>query len=184
MKKIMGTALTMALLALALPAMAADAKVGSLEIKSAWARATAPKAPTGGAFMTIANTGAGTDNLLGASSDVAKVVELHTHLKQGDVMRMVAVSNIEVQPGKSVQMAPGGLHVMLIGLKQPLVEGSSFPLELDFAVAGKVTVMVDVAALGAMGPGAAMEHDPVQHQQHMQDPAHKAMHEQMHGKDN
>lgn len=184
MNRLVGTVLGLALSAFALPAVAGDAKVGDIEIKGAWARATPAKAPAGGAFVTIANTGAATDNLLGASAGVAKTVELHTHIAQGDVMRMVAVGSIEIQPGKSVDMAPGGLHIMLIGLHQPLKEGSSFPLELDFARAGKVTVTVDVAPVGAMGPGAAMMHDPAAHKAHMQDPAHKAMHEQMHGKGN
>jgi len=194
MNRIMKTALALGLCCVSLPALAGDAKVGSLEVTAAWARATPPKAATGGAFMTITNTGAVTDNLLGASSPVAKSVELHTHMQQGEVMRMVALGNIEIQPGKSVALAPGGLHVMLIGLKDKLVEGGSFPLELEFAQAGKVTVSVDVKAIGAMGP-AAMMHDPAQHDRHMQDPAyramheehmkdpaHRTMHEQMHGK--
>lgn len=184
MNRLVGTVLGLALTAIAMPALAGEAKVGAIEIKDAWARATPAKAPAGGAFVTIANTGTTTDNLLGASAGVAKNVELHTHIAQGDVMRMVAVGSIELQPGKSVAMAPGGLHIMLIGLNQPLKEGTSFPLELDFALAGKVTVTVDVRPVGAMGPGAAMVHDPAAHQSHMQDPAHKAMHEQMHGKGN
>lgn len=182
MSRIVGTAVAVAMLALAGPAWAGDAKVGAIEIRSAWARATPPKAPAGGAFLTITNTGDATDNLLGATTDVAKTAELHTHLQQGDVMRMVALGNVEVQPGKTVEFAPGGLHVMLMGLKQPLTEGQSFPLVLDFAQAGKVTVTVDVKAAGAMGP--AMVHDPAAHEQHMKDPAHKAVHEQMHGKGN
>ncbi len=184
MKTLLGTVLGLTLAALSLPAAAGDAKIGAIEIKDAWARATPARAPAGGAFVTITNTGTATDNLLGASAKVSKTVELHTHIAQGDVMRMVAVGSIELQPGKTVAMAPGGLHIMLIGLHEPLKEGTSFPLELDFAQAGKVTVTVDVKPVGAMGPGAGMVHDPVAHQSHMQDPAHKAMHEQMHGKGN
>ncbi|MBC7906647.1 MAG: copper chaperone PCu(A)C [Rhodospirillaceae bacterium] len=177
MKTFVGTALTLAMLATA-PAWAGDAKLGALEIKSAWARATPPKAAAGGAFLSVTNTGAAADTLLRASSDVAKTVELHTHLQQGEVMRMMAVDKIEVPPGQTVALAPGGLHIMLIGLKQPLAEGTSFPLELTFANAGKVTVTVDVKAIGAMNSGAAMMHDPARHQQNMADPAYKAMHEQ------
>lgn len=185
MNKVLGTVLGVAMAALSATAMAGEAKVGAIEIKDAWARATPAKAPAGGAFVTVTNTGAATDNLLGASAPVAKTVELHTHLQQGDVMRMVAVGSIEVQPGKTVAMGPGGLHIMLIGLHAPLKEGTSFPLELDFAQAGKVTVTVDVKPVGAMGPGpGAMVHDPAAHQSHMQDPAHKAMHEKMHGSGN
>jgi copper(I)-binding protein len=158
MKRLVGTVFGLALTALALPALAGEAKVGAIEIKDAWARATPARAPAGGAFITITNTGAATDNLVAASTGVSKTAELHTHLVQGDVMRMVAVSSIEVQPGKTVAMGPGGLHVMLIGLNGPLKEGTSFPLELTFAQAGKVTVTVDVMAVGAMGPAGAAMH--------------------------
>lgn len=195
MKTFVGTALGLALLGMTAPAWAGDAKLGALDIKSAWARATPPKAPAGGAFLSVTNTGAAADSLLGASSDVAKTVELHTHVQQGDVMRMMQVDKIDLPAGQTVALAPGGLHIMLIGLKQPLTEGASFPLELTFATAGKVTVTVDVKAIGAMNPGAAMMHDPARHgqmmsdpaykamhEQHMADPAHKAMHEQMMGK--
>lgn len=187
MNRLVGTVLGLALVTLSLPvlpvsALAGDAKLGAIEIKDAWARATPARAPAGGAFVTITNTGAVTDNLLAASADVSKTVELHTHIVEGDVMRMVAVGSVEVAPGKAVAMGPGGLHIMLIGLNAPLKEGTSFPLELTFAQAGKVTVTVDVRPVGAMGPGNAMVHDPAAHQSHMQDPAHKAMHEQMHGK--
>lgn len=185
MKTLLGTVLGLTLAAVTLPAMAGDAKVGAIEVKGAWARATPPNAPAGGAFLSITNTGTTTDNLIAAAGDVAKTVELHTHIAQGDVMRMVALGSIEIPPGRTVDLAPGGLHVMLIGLQQPLKDGASFPLELTFAQAGKVTVTVDVKPMGAMGgaPGA-MVHDPAAHQSHMQDPAHKAMHESMHGSGN
>ncbi|MBC7951223.1 MAG: copper chaperone PCu(A)C [Rhodospirillaceae bacterium] len=178
MKTFVGTALTLALLGMSSAVCAGDAKLGALEIKAAWARATPPKAPAGGAFFSVTNTGASADSLLSARSDMAKTVELHTHLQQGDVMRMMAVDKIDLAPGQTVALAPGGLHVMLIGLKQPLTEGASFPLELTFAQAGKVTVNVDVKAIGAMNSGAAMMHDPARHDQNMADPAYKAMHEQ------
>ncbi len=174
------TALGFGLCALAMPALAGDAKVGSIEIHDAWSRATPPKAAAGGAFFTVANSGSAPDSLKAARSEVAKTVELHTHVKEGEVMRMTPVAEIVIPPGGAVALAPGGLHVMLIGLKAKLAEGTSFPLELEFAQAGKVTVMVDVKAIGAMGSG--MRHDPVMHEQHMKDPAHRVIHEQMHGK--
>lgn len=153
MKRLLGTVLAVSVSALALPALAGEAKVGTIEVKEAWARATPARAPAGGAYLTIANTGSVTDNLLSAAVDVSKVAELHTHLQDGDVMRMVAVESIELPAGKTVVMEPGGLHVMLIGLKGPLKEGTSFPMELTFAQAGKVTVTVDVQPVGAMHGG-------------------------------
>jgi copper(I)-binding protein len=180
MNWIMKTALGFGLCVWAGTALAGDAKVGSIEIHDAWSRATPPKAAAGGAFMTVMNTGSAPDSLKAARSDVAKTVELHAHIKDGEVMRMAPVADIAVPPGGAVALAPGGFHVMLIGLKAPLAEGASFPLELEFAQAGKVTVMVDVKAIGAMGSG--MRHDPVMHERHMKDPAHRPVHEQMHGK--
>lgn len=195
MTRIVGTALAITLLAA--PAWAGDARLGDIDIRAAWARATPPRPPVGGAYLTLTNGGAEPDHLIGASSEVAKTVELHTHIKDGDVMRMAALSSVELPPGRTVSFAPGGLHVMLIGLRAPLKDGTSFPLVLEFARAGKVTVSVDVRPVGAAGPaaGPAMPHDPAMHdahmsdpahralhEQHMADPAHRQMHEQMHGK--
>lgn len=187
MKRMLGTALALGMLAVA-PAVAGDARQGDIQVTTAWARATPPRPPVGGAYLTVTNTGSQSDVLVGAESDVAKSVELHAHMKDGEVMRMAALSSIEVRPGQTVTFAPGGLHVMLIGLKAPLKEGTSFPLTLDFATAGKLTVTVDVKKIGAVGPGekagaagagsAAMAHDPAMHDQHMQDPAYRATHEQ------
>ena len=193
MKSVVGIALA-AVLALAVqPAVAGDAAKGAISVKGAWARATPPKAPAGGAYMTISNAGADEDRLVGAKAGVSKTVELHTHLNDNGVMRMRAVESIAVAPGQSVALEPGGLHVMLVGLDAPLAQGQSFPLVLVFQKAGEVTVAVDVQAVGA-GGGAPMMHDPSAHrqhmndpamrklhEQHMQDPAHRRMHEQMHG---
>jgi Uncharacterized protein conserved in bacteria len=184
MKTVVGTVLALTLSAMALPAWAGDAVLGDLRIEGAWARATPPRAPAGGAFLTVTNGGAAADTLLSVSAGVSRTVELHTHVHEGDVMRMQRVPAIEVPAGQSVALAPGGFHIMLIGLNQPLAEGGSFPLELTFAKAGKVTVTVDVQPLGAMAPSMPMKHDPAMHEQHMKDPEHKAMHERMHGKEN
>lgn len=183
MTRLLGTVLTLALLGTIPAAWAGDAKRGDITITNAWARATPPQPPVGGAFMTVSNGGAQSDHLVAARSPVAKTVELHTHVKDGAVMRMTPLSRVEVPPGQTVAFAPGGLHVMLIGLAAPLKEGSRFPLELDFANAGTVTVSVDVAKVGAAGPAnpgmanPGMAHDPAMHEQHMKDPATRAMHE-------
>lgn len=187
MNRMVGTALAVALLSVAQPggpALAGDARLGDIAVADAWARATPPRPPVGGAYMTVTNGGTEPDHLIGATSDIAKNVELHSHIKDGEVMRMTALSSIEVPAGQSVRFAPGGLHVMLIGLKAPLKQGASFPLVLDFAKAGKVSVSVDVKAVGAANSGSpgpntpGMAHDPAMHDQHMSDPAYRAMHEQ------
>lgn len=135
------------------PAVAADVRV-----EGPWARATAAPNGAGAAFMTIVNDGAA-DKLIKAASPVAEVTELHTHLHEGGVMRMREVPAIDVAARSATRLAPGGLHVMLIGLKQgQLKEGESFPLTLTFEKAGTVIVTVPVIGPAAMGPsgGAAM----------------------------
>lgn len=145
-------------LALLVPAAAtaADVRLGDLSIEQPWARASV--AANGAAYMTIRTSGAEADRLIGAASPVATTVELHTHLVEGDVMRMRPVKAIEVNVGEPAVLQPGGLHVMLIGLKAPLKAGDSFPLTLTFEKAGTVTVDVAVTAPGAGGEPAPHRH--------------------------
>lgn len=135
-------------------AVAADAvtAVGDLTIADPWARASAGMARAGAAFMHITNDGA-TDRLVAADADVSRVVELHTHIKDGDIMRMRRVDAIEVTGGTETVLQPGGLHVMLIDLHAPLEEGESFPLSLTFETAGTVEVTVTVKGVGASSGG-------------------------------
>lgn len=148
------------LAAAALPAWAGDAKLGQISITNAWARASAGAAPNGAAFLTLTNAGADGDQIVGAHAPVAAHAELHTHEKDGDVMKMRQVQFIQVPAGKAVSLEPGGLHVMLMGLNAPLKEGGAFPLTLKFAKGGEVTVSVDIKAPGAMAPmaGHNMQH--------------------------
>lgn len=137
--------------ALALAAFAAHAhefKAGAITIGHPYARATAAGQPTGGGFMKFVN-GGGTDKLLSVSAEVSKTVELHEMKMEGDVMRMRQVDGIELQAGKTVELKPGGYHVMFIGLKAPLKAGDKFPVKLKFEKAGDVTVEVKVEAPGA-----------------------------------
>lgn len=165
----------------AVPAAAGDAVKGPIAVTGAWARATPPGAKNGAAFLSVGN-GGGEDRVIGARAAVSDKVELHTHLAGSDgVMRMRPVESIPLASGQKVTLEPGGMHVMLIGLKQPLKQGSHFPLTVVLDKAGEVTVEVDVQGPGAAGP-MMMQHDPAQHEQHMADPAHRQMHEMMHGK--
>ena len=127
---------------------------GPIRIEASWARATPPGGKVGGVFVTLINTGDAADRLVSASSGVAERVELHTHIKDGDVMRMREVEGgIPLPPGETVKLQPGGFHVMLLGLAQGLTAGSSVPLTLTFEKAGSVQVDVPVEAMGSMGPG-------------------------------
>ncbi|MBK8907598.1 MAG: copper chaperone PCu(A)C [Rhodospirillales bacterium] len=148
-----GAAVLAALVVAGGGASAADATVGDITVKSPWARASAGAARAGAAFMTIENAGAEDDRLISASADVSKTVELHTHLMDGDVMKMRPVDAVDVQAGGTAVLQPGGDHVMFMGLQQPLKEGESFPLTLTFETAGSITVDVPVVGAGAMGPG-------------------------------
>lgn len=144
--------------ALSLSAHAAEYKKGDLVIADPWARASAMMAGNGVVFMTIANRGAGPDRLTKAAANVSEVVELHTHQMENGVMRMRQVPGIDVEPGGQAVLKPGGLHVMLINLKTPLVAGQTFPVTLTFEKAGDVTVDAIVAAPGAMEMPVAHHH--------------------------
>ena len=104
--------------------------------------------PAGGGFLKLVNAGAD-DRLVAASSEVAGAVELHMMSMKGDVMQMRQVDAIDLKAGQTVELKPGGYHLMLMGLKAPLKAGSSFPLKLKFEKAGEVTVNVQVEAAGA-----------------------------------
>lgn len=140
-----------ALLLTAVAAHAGDVASGTLTIKDPWSRAT--PARNGVAYLTIFNRGAETDRLVGAESPVAGRIELHTHSMKDGIMRMHSIDGIELTPGEPAVLAPGGDHVMLMGLKAPLKEGQTFPLTLVFEKGGKVTVEVAVGKAGAMNPG-------------------------------
>jgi copper(I)-binding protein len=143
-----------AVLAVALSAagaVAGDVKVGDITVEGPWARASAGSARAGAAFMTLNNAGTADDKLIAASTTVADKAELHTHIREGDIMRMRPVEAIDVPAGGIAELQPGGEHVMLMGLKQPLKEGEAFPLTLTFEKAGPVTIEVTVTGAGAMG---------------------------------
>ncbi|HEX6707959.1 MAG TPA: copper chaperone PCu(A)C [Albitalea sp.] len=118
-------------------------QAGAITIGHPHARATVPGQPTGGAYLRLENRGAD-DRLVGASADVSAGVELHTMKMDGDVMRMRQVDAIDVPSNKSVVLEPGGMHIMLTGLKAPLKEGTRFPMTLKFEKAGEVKVEVTV----------------------------------------
>jgi copper(I)-binding protein len=130
---------------------------GPLALSGAWTRA-AGQGAQGAGFLTIRNTGAEADTLVAASSPAAARVELHTSLREGDVMRMRPVENVPVPAGGSVTLAPGGLHMMMMGLTRPLAVGQVVPVTLRFERAGQVTVNMAVQAAGARAPMAMQGH--------------------------
>ncbi len=141
------------LAALTAPAFAQDIRKGDITVSKPWSRATAPRAKVGAGFLTIRNTGDKPDRLLSVTSPRAEKVEIHTMSMDGGIMRMRPLANgIEVPGGGHAMLAPGGNHIMLIGLKTPLKAGERVPATLSFARAGRVDVQFDVAGAGAAEP--------------------------------
>lgn len=133
----------------------AFAHAQDVQVSDSFARATVPQQKTAGAYVTIENKGKETDRLIGATTPVAKSVEIHTMELDGNVMRMREAGPIELKPASRVEMHPGeGYHLMMAGLRQPLKAGDSFPLTLQFEKAGKIEVAVPVQA----GRGAHQGH--------------------------
>jgi len=153
---VLGAVVSVCLVA-APPARADDVKAGDLVITQGWSRATPGGARTGGGFLTIENKGSGPDKLVGVSADVAGKVEVHAMAMDGGVMKMRPVEGgLTIEPGKTVKLAPGGLHLMMTDLKSPLKQGDKLPVTLQFEKAGKVQVTLDVLGVGAPGPSGHM----------------------------
>jgi periplasmic copper chaperone A len=137
------------------PLLAAPADQNPVTVPAAWSRA-AMAGRTGVVYLTINDTGA-PDRLTGVSSPVATTAALHESFDDHGVMKMRPVAGLAVQPDKPVKLAPGGYHIMLEGLKQPLQAGQTFPVTLTFANAGPVTATATVRQAGngmAMGHGS------------------------------
>lgn len=124
---------------------AEDFKAGSLTIEAPWARPSVGDSKNTAAYMKIENAGDAPDTLVSAAADVSGHVMLHESRMEGDVMKMVHLSDgIAVPAHGSAELKPLGLHVMLIGLKEPLKAGTSFPMTLHFEKQGDVPITVTV----------------------------------------
>ena len=135
----------------------------TITVEHAWARATPGGARTGAAYMTLINNGTSTDQLLSATIPVADQVQFHKNTEDNGVSRMREVHNVELSPGGKVIFKPGQMHMMIVGLKQPLKEGQTFPLSLQFEKARHIDVTVPIEKVGAM------KHEDMDHMTHMPD---------------
>lgn len=125
----------------------------TIVIDHPWARATPGGAKTGAAYATLINNGHSGDRLLSATTPLAEKIQFHSVSEENGVVRMREMHTVEIAPGAKVSFSPGGMHIMLVGLKQPLKEGQTLPLTFIFEKAGKIDVMVPVAKVGAMEGG-------------------------------
>ena len=154
LKDVMLAAFALALCAA--PAAADDVKAGDLVISQAWSRATPGGAKVAGGYLTIENKGAAADKLVSVSADIAGKAEVHEMAMDNGVMKMRPLDKgLVIDAGKTVKLAPGGFHLMMMDLKAPLKQGDKLPLTLQFEKAGKVAVTLDVQAVGAQAPGGS-----------------------------
>lgn len=141
-----------ATLLLAVPAFAHNGVIhlGPINISQPFTRATLPNAPVGGGFLTIENTGTEPDRLVSATSPASDVVQIHEMAMEGNVMKMRQLADgLEIPAGETVVLAPGGFHLMFMGLKQAFVEGEAIEVTLVFEKAGTVEVSLSVGAVAA-----------------------------------
>jgi copper(I)-binding protein len=150
--------LALALASLATTALAKDYKLGALEIDEPWARATPKGAKTAAGYVVIKNTGSEPDRLTGGSLADAGGVQVHEMKMEAGVMKMRPLPDgVEIKPGETVELKPGGLHLMFTDLKAPLTKDHSVAGTLTFAKAGNVDVTFDVKAVGASQGGGQMQ---------------------------
>lgn len=151
-------------LAFSVPASAQDhektVNLGDLTISDIWARTTPPTAKTGAAYFTIKNNGASGDVLIGAATNISKKTEIHETKMANGVMKMRHVGKVSIPAGGRAALAPGGYHIMLMGLHAPIREGDRFPLTLTFEKAGQVDIMVPAKKAGMTGQ---MNHGSMEH---------------------
>jgi periplasmic copper chaperone A len=143
---------------------AGDYDVGSIHISRPWSRATPKGASSGAGYMTITNKGSAPDKVSCVSADASAQCQIHSMTMEGGIMKMRPVEGgVEIKPGESVTLKPGGYHMMFLALKHPLEQGQTVKATLKFDHAGAVDVEYPVLAIGAPAPsasaGGTMMHD-------------------------
>jgi copper(I)-binding protein len=136
-------------LAFALPARAADQ---GIVVEKAWARATPATQPTGAVYLVIRNKGASDDVLTGVKTDAAEKAGLHESVMAGMMMEMKPLAEVKIPAGQAVAFKPGGMHVMLMGLKHELKKGDHVALTLSFKAAGDVMATAEIVGVREESP--------------------------------
>ena len=135
---------------LVLTLISASSFADNVTVIQPYARAVPPGHPNSAAFMVLKNSSEQDRALVNARSNISKVVELHTHKKEGGMMRMRRVKQIAIKAGSETVLKPGGLHVMFIGLKQQLKAGDKVELELEFDNGATIKLTVPVKMVAGM----------------------------------
>ncbi|KAA3654704.1 MAG: copper chaperone PCu(A)C [Proteobacteria bacterium] len=129
------------------PLTVAAGMADGIAVEAAHVRLMPAAAPNSAAFLTVVNTAATPVRLVGARSELAQTVELHDHIRDGEIMRMRRIEGIDIAAGAQAVLAPGGKHVMLIGLKRPLVADSVAQITLIFADGSEHTINAPVTPI-------------------------------------
>ncbi|MGL4325705.1 MAG: copper chaperone PCu(A)C [Beijerinckiaceae bacterium] len=132
--------------------------VGAMKVESVWTRATPGGAKVAGGYVTITNTGKEPDRLVKFDTPVAGHGEIHEMVMAEGVMKMRELKGLDIKPGEMLVLKPGGLHLMFMDLKQPLVQGAALKGTLTFEKAGPVEVDIIIAPIGAASAGSAHKH--------------------------
>ena len=144
MKRVLVVMVSISLMAAGLAACQASPGGGQIVISDAWGRPSPMEDSNAAVYMLIRNTGLEDDRLIGVSSGVAEAVELHDMTMENDVMKMFPVDYMELPAGGSLELKPGGKHIMLIGLHEMLEVGQTAMVVLEFEKAGEMTVEAEI----------------------------------------
>lgn len=141
---------------LALPAvsLAQDAAKGTqIVVEKPWARASLGTSRPGGAYFILRNEGDAPVSLIGLQADISGMISIHeTKTTSDGISSMAPAGNIEIPPGATVALEPGGYHAMLMQLQSPLIKGETFPLTLTFSDGTELEINVPILGIGARGP--------------------------------
>jgi len=147
--RILSALLAITALLFAMPAAAQEVKAGALTLAEPWTRATPPAATVGAGYLRITNKGTAPDRLIGVAAPFAGRGEVHEMTMTGGIMRMREIAGgLAIAPGATVELKPGGNHLMFVDLKAPLQQGATVPVTLTFEKAGKVEVPFAVRGVG------------------------------------
>lgn len=162
MRKLIQSALALGLLALsAAGVMAHEFKIGDLEIEHPWSKAMIPGSQVAGGYMKITNHGTTADRLISASTSFAGETQIHEMKVENDIMTMKEIEGgLEIPPGQTVELKPGGFHVMFMNVAKPSKEGDMIKTVLTFEKAGTIEVEF------AVGPANGMQQDHKAHHDH------------------